>query len=52
MKGKRLPGHKGAQRVTVRNVKVADIKPDKNILLLKGSVPGKSGGLVIIRKNE
>ncbi|MBT7736183.1 50S ribosomal protein L3 [Candidatus Peregrinibacteria bacterium] len=47
-KGKKLPGRMGNARVTRGKVKVAYINPEKNIIGLKGAVPGPNGGLVII----
>lgn len=49
-KGKKMPGHMGVRRVTVRNLTVMGVYPDKNLLLVKGAVPGPRGGIVIIRK--
>lgn len=48
-KGRRLPGHMGAERVTVRGIKVVKVDPDKNLLILKGAIPGPRGGIVLIR---
>jgi len=50
IKGKRMPGHGGAQTVTVQNVQVVGVDADKNVLLVKGAVPGAKGGLVSITK--
>jgi large subunit ribosomal protein L3 len=50
IKGKRLPGHMGAQTVTVQNIEVVGIDLDKNVLLVKGAVPGAKGGLLSISK--
>ncbi len=50
IKGKRLPGHMGAQTVTVQNIEVVGIDLDKNVLLVKGAVPGARGGLLSISK--
>ncbi len=53
-KGKRMPGQMGHERVTVQNLKVALVDPDKNILAVRGAVPGGKNGLIIIneaRKN-
>lgn len=47
--GKKLPGQMGARRVTVKNLEVVDIIEDKNLLLVKGAVPGSKGGIVTIR---
>lgn len=49
-KNMKLPGHLGAERVTVRNLKVVQIRPQENILLLRGAVPGSKNNLVMIRK--
>lgn len=48
-KGKKMAGHMGAERVTVRNLDVVEIQPEKNILLVKGAVPGPNGGLLFVR---
>jgi len=45
-KGRRMPGHMGNDRVTVRGVEVVDIFPEQNLLLVKGPVPGVPGGIV------
>lgn len=47
-KGRRMPGHLGAVRVTVRGIKVVRVDPEKNLLILKGAVPGPRGGLLAI----
>ena len=49
-KGKKLPGHMGTNRVTLNKVPVELIDSEKNIICIKGAVPGPNGGLVIIRK--
>lgn len=48
-KGRKLPGHYGAERVTVQNLEVVRVDPDRNLLAIRGAVPGPRGGLVIIR---
>lgn len=48
-KGKRLPGRYGNNRVTVRNLEVVKVDPEKSVLLLKGCVPGARGGLLLIK---
>ncbi len=48
-KGKRLPGHMGVERVTIQNLSVVRVDADKNIMLIKGGVPGPKGGLLIIK---
>ncbi|MDA8168617.1 MAG: 50S ribosomal protein L3 [Nitrospiraceae bacterium] len=49
-KGKTLPGHMGSERVTTRNVEIAGVKAEQNLILLRGSVPGATGSIVEIRK--
>jgi large subunit ribosomal protein L3 len=48
-KGIRGPGQMGNRRVTQRGLEVVDVRPDDNLLLLRGSVPGPRGGIVEIR---
>jgi large subunit ribosomal protein L3 len=50
VKGMRMAGHMGQERVTTQNLKVVRIDADKNLILIKGAVPGANGGLVTIRK--
>ncbi len=50
MKGKKMPGHYGTDRRTVQNLKVVKILPEKNLILVKGSVPGATGSTVFVRK--
>jgi large subunit ribosomal protein L3 len=50
-KGKHMPGHMGAKRCTVRNLKVVKVDPEKNILLVKGAVPGPNGQFVEIQES-
>jgi len=47
--GKRAPGHMGAARVTVRKLSVVRVIPERNLLLIRGAVPGVEGGLLMIR---
>jgi len=49
MKGRKLPGRMGYQRVTVKNLTVVDVIREKNLILVKGAVPGSKGGLLEIR---
>jgi large subunit ribosomal protein L3 len=49
-KGKRMAGHMGSARVTVRNLRVLRIDPERNIMLVKGCVPGHNGSCVMVRK--
>ena len=48
-KGRNLPGHMGAERVTVQNLNVVRVDSDRNLLLVKGAVPGAKGGFLIIK---
>ncbi len=50
MRGMKMPGHMGAKKVTVQNLKIVDVRSDMNILLVKGAVPGPTNGFLIIRK--
>ena len=50
LKGKRMAGHMGNSRVTARNLEVVQADPERNLLLVKGAVPGASGGLLLIEK--
>jgi large subunit ribosomal protein L3 len=49
LKGKKMPGHMGAERVTVQNLKVARVDAERNLVFVKGGVPGPNGGLVVVR---
>lgn len=50
-KGHPMPGHMGARRVTTQNLKVVQVRPEQNIILVKGAIPGPNGGMVIVRKS-
>lgn len=52
IKGKKLAGHKGNTRVTTMNLKIIDVRPEENLLLVKGAVPGAKNGIVLIRKTN
>jgi len=49
-KGKKLPGHMGRDRVSMKNLKVVKVDLGRNLILVKGSVPGTKGTMVIINK--
>ncbi|NJD02496.1 MAG: 50S ribosomal protein L3 [Ruminiclostridium sp.] len=49
-KGKKLPGHMGVDKITVQNLVVVKVDADRNLLLVKGAVPGPKGGLLVIRE--
>jgi len=50
IKGRKMPGHYGNRRVTVRNLEIVDIRPEQHLLIVKGAVPGCRSGLVEVRK--
>lgn len=50
MKGKKLPGHMGHERITVKNLSVVETDKEKNLLVVKGSIPGARGGYLLIKK--
>jgi large subunit ribosomal protein L3 len=50
-KGKRLPGHMGVNTITIQNLEVVKIDLDKNVILVKGSVPGNNGAILKIRQS-
>lgn len=52
MKGKRMPGKMGNKRTTVAGAQIVDIIADKNILAIKGAVPGSKGSLVVLSTME
>ena len=47
-KGKKMAGHLGAERVTVQNLSVVKVDAEKNIIAVKGAVPGPKGGIVVL----
>jgi large subunit ribosomal protein L3 len=48
-KGKRMAGHMGSERVTTENLEVVVVDAEKNLLAVRGSVPGQNGGIVLIK---
>lgn len=52
VKGKKMPGRMGAERVSVRNLTVARVDPEKNLLAVRGALPGRKGAFVEIVKEE
>ncbi|MGB3941924.1 MAG: 50S ribosomal protein L3 [Candidatus Manganitrophaceae bacterium] len=50
-KNKGMPGHMGSERVTAEGLEVIEVRPDENLLFIKGSVPGSSKGCVLIQKS-
>jgi large subunit ribosomal protein L3 len=51
LKGMRMAGHMGNERVTVQNLRVARIDQENNLLFLRGAVPGPNGGYLIVEKS-
>lgn len=49
-KGTKLPGHMGSERRTIQNMVVWAVRPDQNLILIKGSIPGGKMGLLLIKK--
>ena len=50
-KGKKLPGHMGVQTVTIQNLRIVKVDLDKNVILVKGSVPGNKGSILKINNS-
>ena len=51
LKGTKMAGHMGAKRVMTKGLEVVKVDVDRNLLLVKGSVPGPGGGYLIVRKS-
>ena len=49
LKGRKMPGRMGHDRVTVLNLEVVRADPERNLILVKGAIPGPNGGLVVVR---
>lgn len=49
-KNKKMPGHMGDENVTVQNLEVVGVRPEENVVLVRGGIPGAKGGLVVVRK--
>jgi large subunit ribosomal protein L3 len=49
LKGKRMPGHMGAAKVTVMNLQIVKVDTEKGLLFIKGGIPGRNGGFVTVR---
>jgi large subunit ribosomal protein L3 len=50
MKGMKMAGHMGDERVTVQNLEVIRVDPERNLIALRGAIPGPRGGLIMIKK--
>ena len=51
-KNQKMPGHMGSERVTVKNLQIIDVRPQQNLLLILGAVPGAHGTVVEIKKDN
>ncbi|MGL4209847.1 MAG: 50S ribosomal protein L3 [Candidatus Adiutrix sp.] len=49
--GRKMAGHAGAAKTTVKNLVVVDVRPEYGVILVRGAVPGPNGGIVLIKKN-
>jgi large subunit ribosomal protein L3 len=49
IKGKKMPGQLGNEKVTVQNLKIVRVEPDENLLYIKGAVPGPNGSFVLVK---
>ena len=50
-KNKKMPGHYGTERVTIQNLRVVRVDKERNLLLIKGGIPGANGGIVVIKQS-
>jgi large subunit ribosomal protein L3 len=50
LKGKRLPGHLGNAQVTAKNLQIVAVRPEKNLILVKGAVPGARKTIVVVKR--
>jgi large subunit ribosomal protein L3 len=48
----RMAGHIGDARVTVKNLRILSVDPERNLVAIRGAIPGPNGGVVVIRKKE
>jgi large subunit ribosomal protein L3 len=51
-KGKKMPGRMGGVKTTVRNLDVVKIDKSRNLLIIRGAIPGPNGGYIVIRKSK
>jgi len=52
IKGTKMPGHMGSERKTIKNLKVAAVDEENNLLMIRGAVPGPNGSYVLIKKAQ
>ncbi len=50
VKGSKMPGHMGDARLTVQNLRLFRVDAEKGLLLIRGAIPGRSGGMVVVQK--
>jgi len=50
--GKKLPGHMGVVNKTIKNLEIVEVRPDQNLLFVRGAVPGGANGLLLIYKAD
>ena len=48
-KGRKMPGHMGNAQRTAQNLKVVEVRADEDVMMIRGSVPGPNGGIVVVR---
>jgi large subunit ribosomal protein L3 len=51
-KGKKMAGHYGAETITTLGLEVVEVRPDDNVILIKGAIPGPNGGLVVLKDSR
>jgi large subunit ribosomal protein L3 len=51
-RGMRMAGHMGSERITTKNLTVVDVRPEQNLILIKGAVPGPKDTIIEIRKEK
>lgn len=50
-KGKKMPGHMGAENVTIQNLEIVRVDAEKNLLLIKGAIPGNKGSVIVVKES-
>ncbi len=50
--GKKMPGHMGDRRVTYQNLEIIEVRPEENVILIRGQVPGAKNSLIMVRKQS
>jgi large subunit ribosomal protein L3 len=51
-KGRKMPGHYGNEQVTIRNLEVVKVDKDRNLLFVKGGIPGAKNNFVIVKQSQ